>query len=116
MSMRVCSTMMSMLTPEQQERYEAFRRSSLKEPMKQLIQAVAGSKPDSQSKLLIALSSVAKSFVGELVEEGRRVAEGEGHRGGGIEPGHIVEAYRRLKTAGLVESVESGRKPNRLRL
>ena len=106
---------MSLLTDEQQQRYESFRRSSLKEPMKRLMQILTGHKPDSQSKVNIALSSVTKSFVGELVEEARRVAgEGEGQKGGPVQPAHVMEAFQRLKSAGLVESAE-GIKP-KLRL
>lgn len=104
---------MSVLTEEQQQRYELYRRSSLKEPMKRLIQAVTGSKPDAQNRILIALSSVTKSFVGELVEEARRVASAEGSDGP-LQPAHLLEAYQRLEAAGLVESVETERPKLRL--
>jgi transcription initiation factor TFIID subunit 11 len=96
---------MNLLTEEQQQRYENFRRSSLKEPMKKLIHIVSGSKPDSQSKIMIALCSVSKTFVGELVEEAKRVAQEDGHEGP-LRPKHVMEGYQRLMAAGLVESVE----------
>lgn len=104
---------MAMLTEEQQDRYGSFRRSSLKEPMKRLIQVVCGTRPDAQSKTLIALSSVAKSFVGELIEEAKRVAESEEHTGP-LQPAHVVEAFQRLRSMGLVESVDGGRQKLRL--
>jgi transcription initiation factor TFIID subunit 11 len=104
---------MNLLTDEQQQRYEFFRRSTLKEPMKKLIQVVSGSKPDSQSKIMIALCSVSKTFVGELVEEAKRVAEAEGHKGP-LQPTHVMEGYQNLMAAGLVESIQNGRPKLRL--
>jgi transcription initiation factor TFIID subunit 11 len=101
---------MNLFTEEQQQRYESFRRSSLKEPMKKLIQVVSGSKPDSQSKIMIALCSVSKTFVGELVEESKRVAEEDGHTGP-LQPTHVMEGYQRLMAAGLVESIEQNGRP-----
>ena len=57
---------------------------------------------------------MAKSFVGELIEEARRVAEADDDSGP-LQPRHVAEAYQRLRTAGLVESVEgSCRKKIRL--
>jgi hypothetical protein len=101
---------MNLLTDEQQQRYESFRRSSLKEPMKKLIQVISGSKPDSQSKIMIALCSVSKTFVGELVEEAKRVAGEDGHTGP-LRPTHVMEGYQRLMAAGLVESIEQNGRP-----
>lgn len=101
---------MNLLTEEQQQRYESFRRSSLKEPMKKLIQVISGSKPDSQSKIMIALCSVSKTFVGELVEEAKRVAEEDDHKGP-LQPTHVMEGYQRLMAAGLVESIEHNGRP-----
>lgn len=59
-----------MLSEKELDRYEAFRRSSLKKPMQQIMHVVTGMYPKPQDKALVALASVAKSLVGELVETG----------------------------------------------
>ena len=90
---------MSMLTGSELDRYEAFRRSSLKKPLqrvrnekgrsnaaklqssepratllilcaRQVMHIVTGVNPKPQDKAMIALASVAKTFVGQLVETG----------------------------------------------
>ena len=105
---------MGLLTEEQLSRYEMFRRSKLTEPMRRLVQIVTGTKPDSHNRVLIALSSVTKSFVGELVEAARRVADAEGGAAGPLGPAHVHAAMLELKDQGKVESVVSGRKRVRL--
>ncbi|CAI5508022.1 unnamed protein product [Closterium sp. Naga37s-1] len=82
-------------TPEQMNRYEAYRRSGFKQAsMRRLVHGVAGATVSPQ--LGIVMSGVAKLMVGELVETARLVM---GERGdeGPIRPTHIREAYRRLK-------------------
>ncbi|CAI5479452.1 unnamed protein product [Closterium sp. Yama58-4] len=82
-------------TPEQMNRYEAYRRSGFKQAsMRRLVHGVAGSTVSPQ--LGIVMAGVAKLMVGELVETARLVM---GERGdeGPIRPTHIREAYRRLK-------------------
>jgi transcription initiation factor TFIID subunit 11 len=93
---------MSILTDDQLARYESFRRSKLTEPLRRLVQIVTGTKPDVHNRLLIALSSVTKSFVGELIEEARRIADEEGH-GGPLQPQHVHVAYAKLKAENRVE-------------
>lgn len=48
----------------------------------------------------IVLSGIAKVFVGELVEEARKVRDDLGETGA-IMPSHLLEAHRRLKAANL---------------
>ena len=105
---------MSLLTESQMDRYECFRRSSLKEPMRRLIQVVVGSgNPKNTDKIVIALAGVAKIFVGELVEEARRIAESRGEHGP-LSPDMIHEAYSSIHSQGLARA--SGRKTRRMRL
>lgn len=104
---------MSILTDDQLARYESFRRSKLTEPLRRLVQIVTGTKPDVHNRLLIALSSVTKSFVGELIEEARRIADEEGVSGP-LLPQHVHGAYARLKAQDRVESATAIR--HRLRL
>ena len=104
---------MSLLTEEQQERYTVFRRANIKDPVRNLMKAVTGTRPDTQNKVLLALSSVTKSFIGELVEEAKRAATAEGDTGA-LKPEHVIEAYHRLQEMGLVESMETPKPKLRL--
>ncbi|KDD76090.1 hypothetical protein H632_c360p0 [Helicosporidium sp. ATCC 50920] len=98
-----------MLSEKELDRYEAFRRSSLKKPMQQIMHVVTGMYPKPQDKALVALASVAKSLVGELVETARTIASRRG-QSGPLEPEHIHAAYRRLCQQGLVETVRTGKR------
>lgn len=60
-------------TDEQVDRYELFRRSCFpRNQIKRLMQQVSGQAVNQQ--VCIAMSGVAKVFVGELVEEALKVA------------------------------------------
>jgi transcription initiation factor TFIID subunit 11 len=99
------------MTEAQLDRYEAFRRSSLKKPVQKLVQALTGTSIKSQDKSLIALSSIAKTFIGQLIESAVEIATERGEAGKPLEPTHIIAAYERLKQE---EGVSVNRK--RLRL
>ncbi|CAI5524951.1 unnamed protein product [Closterium sp. Naga37s-1] len=95
MSPAAMQELLDRFTPEQMNRYEAYRRSGFKQAsMRRLVHGVAGATVSPQ--LGIVMSGVAKLMVGELVETARLVM---GERGdeGPIRPTHIREAYRRLK-------------------
>ena len=90
---------MSLLTENQMDRYECFRRSSLKEPMRRLVQmVVGGGQPKSTDKIVIAMSGVAKVFVGELIEESRRIADARGNLGA-LSKEDVCEAYFRVTSS-----------------
>ncbi|CAI7868182.1 unnamed protein product [Closterium sp. NIES-54] len=95
-TLHICGReLLDRFTPEQMNRYEAYRRSGFKQAsMRRLVHGVAGTTVSPQ--LGIVMSGVAKLMVGELVETARLVM---GERGdeGPIRPTHIREAYRRLK-------------------
>ncbi|KAI8000908.1 Transcription initiation factor TFIID subunit 11 [Camellia lanceoleosa] len=94
-------TILSQFTEEQMSRYESFRRSGFqKANMKRLIASITGS-AKFNVQITIAVSGIAKMFVGELVETARIVMS-ERKESGPIRPCHIREAYRRLKLEGKV--------------
>lgn len=85
----------SELSEEELNRYEMFRRSTFpKASIKRLMQSISGS-PVSQN-VVIAMSGIAKVFVGELVEEAIKIRDRYGDTGP-IEPKHLREAYRVVK-------------------
>lgn len=85
----------SKMTEEELNRYEMFRRSTFpKASIKRLMQTMTGA-PMSQN-VVIAMSGMAKVFVGELVEEAIRIQARYGESGP-IEPKHLREAHRVIK-------------------
>lgn len=108
--------LLDLFTEEQFKRYETFRRVGFPRPaIKKLMMrvleqqglgvgAAAGSVVNQNSVIVVA--GIAKVYVGELVEEARRVVEEEAERTPGaipgpIQPSHLLEAQRRLKASGL---------------
>lgn len=85
----------SQFTEEQLNRYEMFRRSTFpKASIKRLMQSISGSSVS--QNVVIAMSGIAKVFVGELVEEAIKIQARYGESGP-IEPKHIREAHRVIK-------------------
>lgn len=70
---------------------------------------VGGGNPPNSNKSVIALAGVAKVFVGELVEEARRVAEQAGSNGP-LQPMHVHAAFQRLKERGMIEGLQPGKR------
>jgi len=79
-------------TPEQNARFEAYRRSALnKNSVKKVVQNTTGlvvSAPVAQ-----VLAGVAKVFVGEIVEKARAIQERQGETGP-LTAEHLRKAYR----------------------
>jgi transcription initiation factor TFIID subunit 11 len=96
--------LLSTLSPDQQRRYETFRRSGFPRPqIKKMISKIWGGAGTgaSAAHAVIVVAGIAKVFVGELVEEAKEVARvwGEGE-GSALLPSHYREAHRRLVMAG----------------
>jgi transcription initiation factor TFIID subunit 11 len=87
-------------TPEQMNRYECYRRSSLPKPvLKRLFQTITGTILNPNG--LIVLAAVGKLFVGELIEMARQVADEHGVSDlDEIKPTHVREAHRRMEAEG----------------
>lgn len=85
----------SQFTEEQLNRYEMFRRSTFpKASIKRLMQSISGC--SISQNVVIAMSGIAKVYVGELVEEAIKIKTRYGDNGP-IEPKHLREAYRVIK-------------------
>ncbi|GBF99785.1 hypothetical protein Rsub_12225 [Raphidocelis subcapitata] len=96
----------------QYERFAAFNNAKLQSrPLKKLVTTLTGS--DKVDPLLaMALGSVTKAFVGELVERARIIAAHQGHKGA-LLPGHIRAAYARLEAERRTPHARPLRKPLR---
>lgn len=83
---------MDNFTPEQYDRYEAYRRNALpKQAVRRVVQQTLGQQVSTPVAQVIA--GFGKVFVGEIVEKARAVQQRRGERGP-LSPDHLREAYR----------------------
>lgn len=104
---------LELLTEDQLKRYETFRRVGFPKPtVRKFVSKVLDQQVNMNS--VIVVGGIAKVFVGELVEEARKVMDDLGETGQ-IMPSHLLEAHRRLKAANLAPAASIyKRKRNRL--
>lgn len=85
---------------EQMHRYETFRRVGISRSfIKRVMHTVVDQSCNPNTIML--LGGVAKVFVGELVEEAKDVMH-EWNESGPLQPSHLLEAHRRLRTRAQV--------------
>ena len=86
-------------TPEQLQRFDHYQRSKFpRVAMNSLMKETVG---HSSQKSAIVLASLAKMFVGEMVETAREQMTSVGESGP-IQPHRLRQAYRTLQNSGVV--------------
>ncbi|CAP35839.2 Protein CBR-TAF-11.3 [Caenorhabditis briggsae] len=87
------------LTREQLDRYEAFRKSKFRrQPIKNIITEVTGSAPT--ETVALAISALAKMFIGEIVEEAVEIRDASNEGTKPIQPHHVNTAFKKLYQEG----------------
>jgi len=93
------ATLLASMNERELDRYEAYRRSCLpRSKMRKLLMSLS-SLPVHDDKILIVICSLAKMFVGQLIQESRHLAASVGESGP-LRPEHVRKAFKHLEAQG----------------
>jgi len=99
--------LVSNFTEDQLDRYEMYRRSAFpKAAIKRLMQTITGN--SISQNVVIAMSGIAKVFVGEIVEEALDVMD-RNEETGPLQPKHLREAVRKLRQKDMIPHCKTRR-------
>lgn len=100
--------LVSNFTEEQLNRYEMFRRAAFpKASIRRLMQGITGA--GLSQNVIIAMSGIAKVYVGEICETALDVKE-KWKDTGAIQPKHLREAVRVMKKSGEIPNTKYQKK------
>lgn len=95
---------------EQLNRYEIFRRSAFpKSSIKKIIQTVCGKTVS--ASVVIAMSGIAKVFVGEIVEKALDIKQ-KWNETGPLQPKHLRESFRIYKNNNRILTSNRAKRPS----
>ncbi|CAJ0562007.1 unnamed protein product, partial [Mesorhabditis spiculigera] len=104
--------LISNFSQDQLNRYEAYRRSTFpKAAVRRLIHQHTSIAPTQQ--VVIAISGLAKVFVGELIEEALKCQTASEETADPLKPHHIRQAYYKMHSRGQLHPPK-GNRPNPL--
>jgi transcription initiation factor TFIID subunit 11 len=96
---------------EQLNRYEIFRRSAFpKSSVKKIIQTVCGKTVS--ASVVIAMSGIAKVFVGEIVEKALDIKLKWNDTNGPLQPKHLRESFRIYKNNNKILTSNRAKRPS----
>ena len=99
-SMENLQLLVAAFSSDQEDQYEIFRRSTFqKSTIKKLMQSLVGNTVPQNA--VIAMSGIAKVYVGEIVEAAC-VARDRSREEGPLQPKHIREAVRKLRKSNKI--------------
>jgi transcription initiation factor TFIID subunit 11 len=101
------SLLLDSFTPQQREQHDKYRIAKLDlQEVRKIMLAVTGVTTNPSKKVLTVMAGVAKVFVGQIIEEARKLCKPH-EMDSPLEPRHIRAALRKLRASGQDPSMPS---------